>query len=173
MALTLCGKLYLNKQLTSIGVRGLYYSKTRVKGKDVQEQWRKDFLREELERDQKVEMDSLSESDLEIYRLHKEAVSGFKFTYDDPVTGYKVLTTYRHFLKMKCCGNACRHCIYNHEAVEKEKREHRMFNSAFWEDKPMTGQTEERDTPNFEMFINTKPKNDLSGVTSFISTISK
>merc|ERR1719512_647731 len=84
-----------------------------------------------------------------------------------------ISTTYRHFLKMKCCGNACRHCIYDHEAVEKEKREHRMFNSAFWEDKPMTGQTEERDTPNFEMFIHTKPKNDLSCVKSFISTISK
>jgi len=174
MALTLGGRVLLNKHFCCVGVRSLHYSKNEnmTKGKAAQEKWRKEFLTEEFERDQKVEKQNLSDSYLEIYELHKEAVNSFKFTYIDPPTGLKVLTTYRHFLKMKCCGNACRHCIYDHEAVEKERKDQRMFNSAFWVDKPHTDTDKPKDvpTPDFEMFIKTKPINTKPRSETFLSS---
>ena len=71
-------------------------------------------------------------SEKKIVEQHREAVQNLCFTYDDPETGLKVITRLRHFLKGSCCGNACRHCIYNHEAVSQEKLKERVFNSAFW-----------------------------------------
>ena len=44
------------------------------------------------------------------------------------------MTRLRHHLKGSCCGSACRHCVYNHEAVPYELRGARRFNSAFWVD---------------------------------------
>ena len=44
------------------------------------------------------------------------------------------MTRLRHHLKGSCCGSACRHCVYNHEAVPFELRGARRFNSAFWVD---------------------------------------
>ena len=67
-----------------------------------------------------------------IWEAHRDAVQNLYFTYDDPETGLKVITRLRHFLKGSCCGNACRHCIYNHEAVPEERAKERVFNSTFW-----------------------------------------
>ncbi|KAG0001491.1 hypothetical protein BGZ79_004593 [Entomortierella chlamydospora] len=37
--------------------------------------------------------------------------------YIDPKTGYSVMTELLHRRRGYCCGNACRHCPYNHENV--------------------------------------------------------
>ncbi|MPC65638.1 uncharacterized protein E2C01_059776 [Portunus trituberculatus] len=51
----------------------------------------------------------LQPEDLTIHQVHKLAVAQGHFTYDDPHTGYRVMTRLRHFLRGSCCGNACRH----------------------------------------------------------------
>ena len=55
------------------------------------------------------------------------------------------MTRLRHHLKGSCCGSACRHCVYNHEAVPFELRGARRFNSAFWVDATDTDSNEEGD----------------------------
>jgi Family of unknown function (DUF5522) len=57
-------------------------------------------------------------------------------SYEDPFTGLKVMTRWRHFSKGSCCGKACRHCVYEHREVPEQRKAERMFNSAFWIDKP-------------------------------------
>jgi len=157
------GRLLLNQYYWNLGVRLFSYSKTKVKTIQAQENWRREFLKEQFEREKQVELYTLSENQRKIYELHREAANAFKFTYIDPTTGIKVLTSYRHFMRMKCCGNACRHCTYNHEAVGKERREERMFNSAFWVDKPKAT------TPDLEMLIQRKPKTYFSNLPKFVS----
>lgn len=36
--------------------------------------------------------------------------------------GYLVFTAQYHLKRGRCCGNACRHCPYGHEAVRKASR---------------------------------------------------
>ena len=48
---------------------------------------------------------------------HEAACARGESTYRDPVTGYTVFTRVAHLKRGKCCGSACRHCPYNHEAV--------------------------------------------------------
>ena len=92
------------------------------------------FLEGEKKRQGAVDLEKLTTVERRIHDLHKEAVEDFKFTYNDPISNYKVVTTYRHFLKGSCCGNACRHCIYNHEAVFEARKKERTFNTSFWRD---------------------------------------
>ncbi|KAK2723524.1 hypothetical protein QYM36_002008 [Artemia franciscana] len=93
---------------------------------------RKRYWEFETEWNRKVDLGSLSEEEKLINRIHNEAVINGHFTYDDPATGNRVMTRLRHFLKGTCCGNACRHCVYNHEAVPKSMQKTMRFNSAFW-----------------------------------------
>jgi len=95
---------------------------------------RQAFLEREKHWESLVDLKLLREEDLFINKLHREAVARGHFTYDDPDTGYRVLTRYRHFLKGTCCGNACRHCVYEHENVPEELKRRRVYNSAFWVD---------------------------------------
>ena len=44
----------------------------------------------------------------------------------------QVMTRLRHHLKGTCCGSACRHCVYDHEAIPYELRGAKRFNTAFW-----------------------------------------
>ena len=90
------------------------------------------FLEGEKARQDAVDFKRLSYMENRIHELHKEAVFDFKFTYCDPISNLKVVTTYRHFLKGSCCGSACRHCIYDHETVLEARRKERIFNSSFW-----------------------------------------
>ena len=71
----------------------------------------------------------------EVVARHAEAADAFATSYEDPRTGLRVLTTWAHFLRGRCCGSACRHCVYGHEAVPEEKRGEKRFNSAYWEHK--------------------------------------
>ena len=74
---------------------------------------------------------------LAIHEKHAEAIASFDLMYEEPGRpGIKVFTRLRHFLKRKCCGSACRHCVYDHENVKPERRAERRFNSSFWEDIP-------------------------------------
>ena len=95
---------------------------------------RAEFMAAERERHQRVDFTKLSPRETKLHQLHAEAVQDLKFTYDDPYLGLKVLTTYRHTLKGVCCGQACRHCVYQHEAVFESRRVERTFNSSFWRD---------------------------------------
>lgn len=76
----------------------------------------------------------LSADDWLVHAAHAEALSSRHFTYDDPATGNRVMTRLCHFLRGRCCGNACRHCVYNHENVPESVRQRRVFNSSFWVD---------------------------------------
>ena len=49
--------------------------------------------------------------------LHEAACAAGEATYRDPATGYTVFTRLAHLKRGKCCGSACRHCPYGHEAV--------------------------------------------------------
>jgi hypothetical protein len=47
-------------------------------------------------------------------------IEGEDFYYNDQ--GYIVLTQQFHLKKGYCCGNGCKHCPYNYEAVPEPKR---------------------------------------------------
>jgi len=55
-----------------------------------------------------------------IVALHQQAVLEHRDTYIDPLSGYKVFTS-AALSKRKCCGNACRHCPYQHRAVKNRE----------------------------------------------------
>jgi hypothetical protein len=59
---------------------------------------------------------------LDIEGLHLAACAAGESTYIDPETGYTVLTEVAHRKRGKCCGNACRHCPYNHCNVKIKKK---------------------------------------------------
>lgn len=107
-----------------------------------QSQLRQKFFIEEKEFEKSVDYTKLDAELLAIHQAHAEAVQKYHFTYDDPKTGLKVMTRLRHYLKGSCCGNACRHCIYNHENVDKDIRRRKSFNTAFWVDNPDTEESE-------------------------------
>ena len=55
------------------------------------------------------------------HALHEAACARGLTTYRDPETGYMVFTRLAHLLRGKCCGSACRHCPYDHEAVPSRR----------------------------------------------------
>lgn len=59
-----------------------------------------------------LDIPNLTLSAVAIHEAHSEALTQKHFTYDDPETGYKVMTRLSHFYRGKCCGNACRHVSY-------------------------------------------------------------
>jgi len=68
----------------------------------------------------------------EIYVWHMEAVQNRKLTYKDPKTKNLVMTITALILQEKCCGNACRHCPYEHVNVPEATRHKKVFNGAFY-----------------------------------------
>ena len=104
---------------------------------------RAEFLQREEDWEKGVDYKKLTGKEKLIHEKHNEAVKNFHFTYDDPETGLKVITRLRHFLKGTCCGNACRHCIYNHQNVDTKFQGRKIFNSAFWIDNPDYIESEE------------------------------
>jgi Family of unknown function (DUF5522) len=53
--------------------------------------------------------------------VNKNLIEGIDF-YIDAATGYTVLTAKYHLDKGYCCGNGCRHCPYQFEAVPEPLR---------------------------------------------------
>lgn len=82
-----------------------------------------------------LDLHRLDRDQQDIHFRHDEAVKDFNLFYTDPVSGLRVMTRWRHFLRGFCCGSACRHCVYDHEKVSAEKLKIRSFNSSFWENK--------------------------------------
>jgi len=56
----------------------------------------------------------------DIEDLHRDACEQGQGTYIDPATGYTVITEFAHLKRGKCCGNACRHCPFDHVNVKKK-----------------------------------------------------
>ena len=54
----------------------------------------------------------------DIEELHNLACAEKKTMYVDPKSGYSVMTEYAHLQRGKCCGNACRHCPFDHVNVK-------------------------------------------------------
>ena len=106
---------------------------------------RAEFLAREEEWEEGVVYSNLSEREKLIHEKHNQAVRDLHFTYDDPESGLKVLTRLRHFLKGTCCGNACRHCIYNHQNVDPILAKRKIFNTAFWIDNPVYDDGDDED----------------------------
>ncbi|XP_014855072.1 PREDICTED: uncharacterized protein C1orf53 homolog isoform X1 [Poecilia mexicana] len=77
----------------------------------------------------------LTEQEVTIHRLHREACEAKKQMYVDPSSGYKVFTEYAHLQRGKCCGSACRHVVIGQEAVSSLDRSpvhHRATQSQSW-----------------------------------------
>lgn len=109
------------------------YSREMVELKDPRElEKRQKFWEMEKEMESKVVYDQLTEEERVIHEAHAAAVRRGHFTYDDPATGDRIKTRLRHFLKGRCCGKACRHCIFDHEKVPDAKKKTSRFNSSFW-----------------------------------------
>ncbi|MES2777439.1 MAG: DUF5522 domain-containing protein [Bacteroidota bacterium] len=52
--------------------------------------------------------------------MNTNLIEGIDFYYNED--GYVVLTEKYHLDKGYCCGNGCRHCPFNFEAVPEPKR---------------------------------------------------
>ena len=52
--------------------------------------------------------------------MSEQLIQGVDFYFDD--NGLMVLTEKYHLAKGFCCGNGCRHCPYEYEAVPEPKR---------------------------------------------------
>ncbi|KAF2359164.1 hypothetical protein FHG87_010081 [Trinorchestia longiramus] len=113
-------------------------SATSKKQNNQMDKLRAEFECLEADLQSQLDREQLSDEEWDIHCAHAEAIKKRQFTYDDPVTLNRVMTRLCHFLRGKCCGNACRHCVYNHENVAESVRRHRKFNSSFWVD----GETE-------------------------------
>lgn len=59
--------------------------------------------------------------DADFHALHEAACARGEATYRDPETGYTVFTRLAHLKRGKCCGSACRHCPFDHEAVPQPR----------------------------------------------------
>jgi|688.fasta_scaffold37608_4 hypothetical protein len=52
--------------------------------------------------------------------MAEELIEGIDFYYNED--GYCVLTELYHIKKGFCCGNGCKHCPFQYEAVPEPKR---------------------------------------------------
>ena len=52
---------------------------------------------------------------------HQRAVEAGALGYLDPATGFFVMTELAHLARGSCCGNACRHCPYEHAKVDPDR----------------------------------------------------
>ena len=75
---------------------------------DKQRKLRENFWLREKELLSRVDYNQLDLTSQRIHQAHSVAIEKYHFTYDDPITGLKVMTRLRHFLRGTCCGNACR-----------------------------------------------------------------
>lgn len=52
---------------------------------------------------------------------HRRACEAGLVHYEDPETGFQVMTELAHRQRGYCCGNACRHCPYDHVNVPPKR----------------------------------------------------
>jgi len=125
---------YSTGDTTTQPVKSTKKKKTLKEKEDNLAKLRAEFEEYEEKHQQQLNLALLSPEEVRIHECHAEAVRRRKFTYDDPLTGCRVITRLQHFLRKRCCGNACRHCVYNYENVMDAQRENRVFNTSFWRD---------------------------------------
>ncbi len=64
----------------------------------------------------------------------EEFIEGIDFYFNE--AGLTVMTEKYHLNRGFCCGNACRHCPFNYENVEKKKRKELVFKTKHENKKP-------------------------------------
>lgn len=74
----------------------------------------------------------LTSEERTVYMAHLRAVKLRKLDYKCPLTGFKVMTVSKLLLNKSCCGNACRHCPYEHENVPKDIKGSKIWNGAYY-----------------------------------------
>lgn len=72
-------------------------------------------------------------------QLHAAACDAGQSFYEDPVTGYSVMTAFAHTRRGKCCGSGCRHCPFAHAGVALGNRAARIVQPAFLVEPPAGG----------------------------------
>ncbi|KAJ2061350.1 hypothetical protein GGI17_003116 [Coemansia sp. S146] len=73
-----------------------------------------------LMRDSEAAYYCLEDAPVPVWKdIHQRAVDKGEQTYIDPATGYTVFTELSHRDRGYCCGNACRHCPFEHDNVGK------------------------------------------------------
>ncbi|XP_072804879.1 uncharacterized protein C1orf53 homolog [Vicugna pacos] len=75
--------------------------------------------------------EELTAAERRIAELHAAACAAGQLNYEDPATGYLVLTQLAHLQRGECCGSACRHCPYGQINV-KDPSKKKQFNSYFY-----------------------------------------
>ncbi|KAI0230807.1 hypothetical protein LSAT2_018832 [Lamellibrachia satsuma] len=80
-----------------------------------------------------VDLTKLNEKQKRIHAEHLKAIKEGRSWYLDPETGYEVFTILSHLTRGRCCGNACRHCPYQHTEVCDNSKITTTFNSAFYD----------------------------------------
>uniref|UniRef100_A0A9W3HHT0 Uncharacterized protein C1orf53 homolog n=1 Tax=Camelus bactrianus TaxID=9837 RepID=A0A9W3HHT0_CAMBA len=75
--------------------------------------------------------EELTAAERRIAELHEAACAAGQLNYEDPATGYLVLTQLAHLQRGECCGSACRHCPYGQINV-KDPSKKKQFNSYFY-----------------------------------------
>nr|ADD38375.1 protein C1orf53 [Lepeophtheirus salmonis] len=111
-----------------------YYSSSTQDKENLGQNLKRDYLNFEKKFTQNLDLEYLSPRELTIHNAHALAISKGHYTYDDPETGLRVMSRMIHFYRARCCGNACRHCIYNFENAPDELKMGKRFNTLFWTD---------------------------------------
>ena len=60
--------------------------------------------------------------DTQIWQRHEAACERGDATYEDPATGYQVMTRVGLERRGRCCGSGCRHCPFEHEQVPEARK---------------------------------------------------
>lgn len=69
----------------------------------------------------RVKLEKLETEPASIEDLHRTACLKGSMFYVDPASGYNVMTEAAHLKRGKCCGNACRHCPFDHVNVKERE----------------------------------------------------
>ncbi|KAJ3070379.1 hypothetical protein HDU98_006603 [Podochytrium sp. JEL0797] len=73
----------------------------------------------------------------DIEEAHSAACAAKQQMYEDPATGYWVMTEFYLKEKQECCGNACRHCPYGHSRVKDgSRRKNKIAGNVFLKSSP-------------------------------------
>ena len=76
--------------------------------------------------------DGLTSEERGVYLAHLRAVEERRLTYTCPITKATVMTISQLLFNGKCCGNACRHCPYEHENVPTDRKGEKIWNGVYF-----------------------------------------
>jgi hypothetical protein len=67
-----------------------------------------------------------------IYTSHLKAIEARKLFYKCPFSGHIIKTACQLLLDGKCCGEGCRHCLYDLEGCNEELKKSLIWNGAYY-----------------------------------------